>query len=335
MERINLTPIKKGVKWFVGLTICTITFILIFTVRKETIQSLKSVNLNLFLLAGGVALFRIYLECLRLQILTKAFKKWLPFQRSVEFTVGGYFLSITPFGGGGLPLQLYILHRENFSIGEGGGVISMRGVTWLIGVGLILPIIMKYTKGIEMKGSYFIGKYLCVVYGLFFLLFLLVMLRTKKVKQRLTRWSEFFANKGKKQVANFISKLSVEIEKFKSSLSTCWRRGSILSLVLSICVSIISLLIYGMISGIIFMGLGVEGCFVEATFIQIVLTFLLMFVPTPGGAGIAEGVGFSLYKEICGKPELIGVYVILWRVFTYYIGVILGGVILLKMVFKK
>jgi hypothetical protein len=104
---------------------------------------------------------------------------------------------------------------------------------------------------------------------------------------------------------------------------------------LSFLVTLISMGIYFLIAPTLLYGLGIQVPVMKAIILQLVLTYLLVFVPTPGASGVAELGGFSLFALICPK-ELLGVYVLLWRFFAFYISVIIGGFVLIRMVgFEK
>ncbi|MDI6840935.1 MAG: lysylphosphatidylglycerol synthase transmembrane domain-containing protein [bacterium] len=322
--------VKKGFRLFLIITVVSIIIILIFTVRKNTLYSLKQVNLLFLCMTTAICLFRIYLECLRLQTLTWAFGNRISLRSSAEFTVGGYFLSLTPFGVGGLPLQFYILMRDRFSLGESGAIIGTRGLTFLFAFVVGMPILIGYRSLFASTGIKMLSSYLVAIYGILFVLFILVMWRTERVKYRLSWFKKFFIRRGYQKAITVLDKLIDEIDKFKFGFKKCCSSG-ISKLIITIFLSCLSLFFYTLIAPFLFRSLGIQCPILMTAIIQLILTFLLMFAPTPGSSGIAEGVGFALYRSICVKPELLGIYVILWRFFTYYIGVILGGFIILRM----
>jgi uncharacterized protein (TIRG00374 family) len=330
IDEKTFSQVKKGLRIFLIITVISVTCILAFTAKKETFSSLRQVSPAFLSLALGACLFRMYLECLRLQTLTWAFGKWLDFKSSAEFTIGGYFLSLSPFGAGGLPLQLYILKRRGFPFGESGAVIGMRGITSLAGFALWIPMLVGCSALFAGPGIKMLSRYLAVLYSVFLILFVLVMVRTRQIKDLLSRVQRFFACRGKERIARWVAKSGNGIDSFKLGLKRCWGRG-IYKLVLTVLISGVSLFIYALLAPLVFRGLGIAAPVMKTAVIQFILTFLLMFAPTPGASGIAEGAGFALFRSVCDRPELLGVYVILWRFFTYYVGVILGGLIILKM----
>lgn len=335
INKNTFSQIKVGAKFFLIITIISIITILVITAKKETLSSLHQISPFFLSLALCTCLLRMYLECLRLQTLTWAFGNWIDFKSSAEFTIGGYFLTLTPFGAGGLPLQIYILMRKKFSFGESSAIIGMRGITGLVAFAVGIPALIATHTFIGGTGIKILSRYLLILYSIFFTLLILVMVKTEWVKYRLSRWNKFFIHHKKYRIAElFGNKIVNEIDRFKIGLKNSCRQGTY-KLILTIFLSCISLFIYTLIAPLIFIGLGIPVPIMEAAIIQLVLTFVLMFAPTPGGSGIAEGVGVAIFRDICTKPELLGVYVVLWRFFTYYVGVILGGFIILRMLVIK
>ncbi|MBI4723341.1 MAG: flippase-like domain-containing protein [Candidatus Stahlbacteria bacterium] len=337
LNKGTFSQIKVGAKAFLIITVISITAILVITAKKETLSSLHQISPFFLSLALFTCLLRMYLECLRLQTLTWAFGNWLDFKSSTDFTIGGYFLTLTPFGAGGLPLQIYILMRKKFSFGESSAIIGMRGITGLVAFALLGIPALKIAQHTFIGGTgiKILSRYLLILYSIFFTLLILVMAKTDWVKYRLSRWNKFFIRRKKYRMADFLgNKVSNEIDRFKTGLKTSCRQGTY-KLILTIFLSCLSLFIYTLIAPLIFIGLGIDVPIIETAIIQLVLTFVLMFAPTPGGSGIAEGIGVAIFRDICTKPELLGVYVVLWRFFSYYTGVILGGFIILRMLVIK
>ncbi|MFA5031857.1 MAG: flippase-like domain-containing protein [bacterium] len=327
--RITAKQLKSGMRIFFIITTLTVTVIFIFTASKETLSALKQVNYLFLGLTTLVCILRLYFECLRLQVLGSVLGKKISLKRTAEFTFGGYFLSILPFGVGGLPLQFYILMKEKFSFGESGTVIVMRGITYLLAFVFAIPVIIYYRNIFESSGLKMLSGYILVVYSIFLILFTLAMWKTEWIKTQINKLSIFFILKHKDKLASWINKLADEIENFKLGFKKCCTHG-IYKFLLVILLSGVSLLCFVLMVPLLFRSLGVSVPIVETSIIQFILTFLLMFSPSPGGSGIAEGAGFLLFNSYCPKC-LMGVFIVLWRFFTYYTGVIIGGIFILKL----
>lgn len=66
---------------------------------------------------------------------------------------------------------------------------------------------------------------------------------------------------------------------------------------------------------------------------QFIVWALLTFTPTPGGSGVSEMLFKTYYSDIVHGPIMM-VLAIIWRVFTYYIYLLIG-IIMLPSVFSK
>ena len=66
--------------------------------------------------------------------------------------------------------------------------------------------------------------------------------------------------------------------------------------------------------------------------LQFILFFITYFVPTPGASGIAEFSSYWLLSSLHVQPNILGVYTVMWRFFTSFIGVTVGGLVILSLV---
>ena len=80
---------------------------------------------------------------------------------------------------------------------------------------------------------------------------------------------------------------------------------------------------------IVLKGMGLNPDFLQVVSIQILLIFLIYFCPTPGAGFLAETSTAALMSLIIPN-HLLPVFSILWRFFTTYFGVIVGGIILMR-----
>ncbi|TES91921.1 MAG: flippase-like domain-containing protein [Candidatus Cloacimonadota bacterium] len=330
--------IIRGLRVFLVITILATVGILIFTVDRETYRALGRMVPLFLLLALFLSLLHLYLDFLRLQVLTWALGKFISLRSSIEFTMGGLFLTITPFQLGGIPLQIYILKREGFTIGNGTAIVLFRA---LLGLGVLfvaLPGIISYYHIIStaqvLKS---ILNYLFFFYLIAIVLIMLILFQTERVRKGIHRFGDFLRKRRivkSDNLRKFVNRTLDEVVNFKRSIPLFFKAGKWKTL-LSFFITLISMGVYCLIAPALLYGLGVPVSVVKAAILQLVLTYLLAFVPTPGASGVAELGGFSLFALICPR-ELLGIYVLLWRFFSFYISVIIGGFVLIRMVgFEK
>ena len=89
---------------------------------------------------------------------------------------------------------------------------------------------------------------------------------------------------------------------------------------------ILYLFILFMFPVILFRGLNYSISTTQIISIQILLTFVTYFAPTPGATGVAEG-GFTLmFSNFVGKNDIVFL-TFSWRFFTMYLGMLIGLII--------
>lgn len=336
MERRDII---RGLRIFLIITILAIVGVMVFTVDRGTYRAIGRMAPLFLLLSLFFALLHLYLDFLRLQVLTWALGTFISLKSSIEFTLGGLFLgAVTPFQSGGIPFQVYVLKREGFNIGQGTAIILFRAVLALGVVVVALPGIIYYYRVISTAQVLrSILNYLLFFYLFAIIFLMLILYRTEQVRRGLHRFGDFLRKRKiirSDRPRKIVDRILDEVEHFKKSMVLFFRAGKWKTL-LSFILTLISMGIYFLIAPSLLFGLGVEAPIVKAAVLQLVLTYLLAFVPTPGASGVAELGGFSLFGLICPK-ELLGIYVLLWRFFTFYLSVILGGLVLIRMVgFEK
>jgi hypothetical protein len=76
--------------------------------------------------------------------------------------------------------------------------------------------------------------------------------------------------------------------------------------------------------------LGLPASFVDILIVQVVVSFLLYFAPTPGGAGMAEGLSALVMAKYVPQGYLPA-YTIIWRFTMSYATVIFGSYVFYKL----
>ncbi len=326
MKKLDMRVIRRMLMVFLILTVVSITPILIFTATEETLLSLKNLNPLYLLIALLTIILYVWLETLWLRILVWSISGWMSLKSSLEFILGGSFLTLIPFGVAGVPLQMYILYREKgLSIGKSGSVLLMRSFLITLILPVVLPIIFIYYK--TMLGGGFvvnISKYLLIAVGFGIFLLILASINSNRTGKFLYRFAK------SEKATRIVERIVKEISDMKSTLKEFFVLGR-WKLPLAFLVTCASRACYYFLPYPILRSIGLSPKIGETMITQVILSYLLLFSPTPGASGIAEGGGFLLFRPIC--PEhLLGVFIVLWRFFSYYLLVIFGGFLLARMI---
>jgi uncharacterized protein (TIRG00374 family) len=294
----------KGIRLFIFLSFATAAVILFFTISEDTIEQLKKISplfLSLTLLSTSL---RFFFDIWRLRYIIEALGKKLSWRGAFHFTMGGLPLgAITPGQVGGIPFQLYVCKREKILIPEGSAAIFTRGLLSAMVLPLLFPFIYYYRQFLTSGLMSAILKYLIVFYGIVTVVFFFLLTQTPWLKRKFGRrvngivmFKEVFTNEYIKRKVVFL----------KAYLTT-----------------FLSLTFYFLTAPLLIKGLGIKAPFFEATIIQVILTYALNFMITPGATGVAEGGAFAAFKHLMPK-SILGVFVMSWRFFTAYFGILVG-----------
>ena len=354
------SDLKRGVRIFLALTVTALLLVLVLsageygwndllrpTTWKELLRrdiwrdiltnlgtAFRAVSFLYLLLSLGVISLHYYLHCLRLQLLSWATGKFISLKTSIEFTFGGLFLgAVTPFQSGGIPLQLWVLGREGLSVGEGGAVILFRGALSLSVLVVALPFIFPYRAVLGSGAVNAVIKYLLVFYALFLFILFSALFRTGTLRRHAFTLADWLKRKRVargERLHRFLAGAFEQVTDFKRALRDYFGKGKG-RLTLSFLATLLAMALYFLLAPTLLFGIGVPDVPVtKAIVLGMIIAYLLPFVPTPGASGIAEVVSSALFFSVCPR-HLLGVYVLLWRLLTFYLGVIAGAVVILRM----
>ena len=152
-------------------------------------------------------------------------------------------------------------------------------------------------------------------------------IKSEEIIHKICLWIERY-----KILAKYGEKLEKKLDVWIDDFSSClkeffkYRKKILLG---AIIVTAASIGTNYLIAYAILEGLNYHLPVLQIYMIQFVLYFLLYFTPTPGGTGVAEGGCYVMFSSSIPN-HLLGIFVILWRFFTIYIWVIIGGLLITK-----
>jgi uncharacterized protein (TIRG00374 family) len=305
----------RGIRLFLFLSIATAAIILLLTVSEKTIEHLRQISPLFLILTFFSTVLRFMFDIWRLKYITGALGKEITWKGAFYFTMGGLaFGAITPMQVGGIPFQLYVCKKEKILIPEGTAVIFSRGLLSAFVLPFLLPFIYYYRKYLSSGIMSAIVKYLIVFYGIFAVIFLLLLTQTPYLKRK-------FGDKVK-GIIMFKQVFTTEFMKRKAFFLKAY------------ITTFLSLSFYFLTAPFLIKGLGIKAPFFEATILQIVMTYAVNFLPTPAASGLAEGGAVAVFYHLMPR-HILGVYVMLWRFFTSYVGIIVGIIAISKFVTEK
>lgn len=323
------TNLKRAVRISATFVSVTLLIILIFTIEKKTFQALSEIKpifvFGLFLLWG----IFVFIDGIRLMLLTKAGGTPISVRRAVEINLIGYFFAaVTPFQTGGFPFQIVLMRKDKINPGRAMAYLTLRGVSIYGPVYVIAPFLLMMIMRTTKSGIVnLLLNYLVVIVILFIVIAIFSFLKPEHTET----FVEKIKPKVPQKIAGLLDIFVAEIKEFRLSILHMRKnRGHGNLYLMIITSSLLALLVYLFIAPAVLYSLGGEGFNpILVMGIQVVLMALLLFVPTPGAGGIAEMGGVALFALVAPK-YLLGLFVILWRFFTFYLSAIVGGILTVK-----
>jgi len=247
-----------------------------------------------------------------------------------------YYSAITPFATGGQPMQIAYMKRYGISIAKSTSIIAIRFV------GFTFSLCAFYILSMLLNGQYYISTQPAIFWlttvGFIanFIAFsgvLLIMVNRKLVEKIglfvirvLSRFKLF------KRLENLKDKYLLGVKDFAEAAE--YIRKNKLKAVIVFGLSIVSVFCMYSISYIVFKAIGgTQHSLVELMSMQIFLYLAVSFFPTPGALGASEGGFLLFFAPYFGS--FVYLATILWRLFTYYSNLIVGGIVIIIDEFSK
>ena len=293
----------------------------LLTVRKETWDALR--QLRPFYLASLLVLWvlSVGVDGWKFHILIRGIGKVATdFRFAVELLlVGLFFSAVTPFQSGGFPFQMYLLARKGVSPGATGAVVAVKGFSNLLFFVFLAPLVALRV------GIPWVMKPLLVITAITLVVIVGIFLFSSNPHLIPDRW------RARWKLVDFVAR---ELDMFRFGFRQLveGERG-VIFLIEVLVLSFLSVLLHLLMVPALLYGLGVEVDPILAMALHVLSYMLLLYMPTPGAAGIAELGGAAIFSLVCPK-HLLGIFAVLWRFFTYYLGAVLGGLVYFKM-FKE
>jgi len=300
---------------------------------KNIWDTLKDMRPGYGLLAGIAIIGYWALNGLKFQILIKGLGADVRFWDSFRAFVANLFLgAVTPFQTGGGPLQIYILSRAGVPLAiafSGCLVGAMLTILSLVSSALVIFL---FKGDLRLEFGEFMGAIFSVVSLIFLLAMTLFILSLFKMK--LFKWiigkSLNFLTRGR---TSFTERVMGGLDQYSECMSI-YARTQKRTLVAAGLLTLASIALFSLVAPLILAGLNCVQVVSRVFLAQFILNFIVYFSPTPGGSGVAEFCAYGIMKLVAGGDDKTAIYVLIWRFFTNFLGVGLGGLIVLTL-FRK
>ena len=331
MEYKISSVLKKII--FAFVIIAAIMLILVSMSDIDSIWAvIKTANYKYLLIALGVLVAYFLLNLVGMYILTK-YKKIKLKPRDI-LLIGGtepFFNGITPFATGGQPFQAYAMYRKGVPLKDSTSMLVMNFITFMISTNIFAIISLiyyaQYTSHINNLAWIVIMGF-TINFGVLVLMFSLAL--SSGLRGLCSRALGWLASK------KCLHKLlDGKVETFNSyfdGMQEGCRELLHKPFILIACIlsKLASLVFFYAIPFYVLKAITPDGIVEYSNMLYIILgtsfaTTMVVWVPTPGGTGGMELAFSSIFITIAGMtPALAQGGMILWRLYTYYLLMLVG-----------
>jgi glycosyltransferase 2 family protein len=323
---------KKGLGISLALSIAAALFVFIYNFDEDTLESLLLVRIE-FLLAALLMVFLLWIiEGLRIKLLvtTLSCKKNISIFAAMQiYLVTFFFASVTPLAAGEWPAHIYALNRHGLSLGESSAVTLTRSFLTKLVFTITAISLLIFFRGrlvpnfLNQIFIYAVFVSALTVLFLFFLLWKPTVLDWILHKALTFSWGRnFFENSPRgKKIFKFLGYELQEFLKATRSLNR-FKTGNVMLIII---LTFVFWICFFSIGPVILIGLNKPVPYLHALIWLTVIQMIIVYVPVPGGSGVAELSLASIFIFFV-PSSVLGIFVVAWRFFTYYLLLFFGGI---------
>ena len=324
-----MKSLKKSIIFGVSLSIGVIILILVISMIKEGREVLLwKINMDFLLLSILIVVSLWFMDGLRLYTVLRFFKVKTNLFKCIRINLISLFLaSITPFGSGGMLGKIYLLSREGMTIGGGTAVVTiiyLINILFFLLASTLFIIFFKSNlpQNLWWNRVFYLLITSIAVFSFLFFFFALKPKRLFNLTERVMkmRWAKRLSEEKRRKIIDEINK---NIERYHRGITLLFKKKSLVPILILITFGY--WFIFLNLSPSILKSLNVEFDYLRAVIAQFIFHFFVAWAGTPGGSGIAEAGYSSLFSSFVPSEKIFAL-TFLWRFFTYYIYLILGGI---------
>lgn len=240
-----------------------------------------------------------------------------------------FFANITPMATGGGFAQIWYIQRQGVPLGRATAATTIRTVLAVAFIFSLAPLFLLFLDvlqgrpvldGLRLPLALFVTAYLAF--------FAVVLFKTRWLIIPLSRVLAWFRRAhlvNEERHWRWQFRMHREMLRFARGFSE-YLRGRPAHVVLSVFFTALFLLSLFSFPALLIDALDYDVSYPVTLGLMVVTTFIMYFSPTPGAAGISEGVFGAFFSAILGGTHLVLV-VVSWRFLTIYLGMIIGLVL--------
>lgn len=238
-----------------------------------------------------------------------------------------FFHGITPFAGGGQPMEIYFLHKEGIPVTKATNITLQNFIVYQIALILTGLIALIYNHIFNVFPNDSLIKYLVVLGFIINTLVLVVTFILSFGKKT----NKFIIEKG----IHFLAKIKI-IKEEKKTQEKCQKylqsfhdnaielKKNKKIVVFMVLINIIGLMTMYSMPYPILRGMGININIFEVITAIAYVMIIGSFVPIPGGTGGIE-YSFIFFFQYLISGSILHAAMLVWRLISYYLGMVFGA----------
>jgi conserved hypothetical protein len=326
-------------KWLLAslfISVASITLVTGLTFNSETIEALRAIKLEYILIAGLFHVLSYFVWGARTRAMCNALGYKVNYLKMVEIILSGAFVAgITPSSAGGEPIRLSMLHLNRIPLGKATAVVVGERLLDAFLIFSSLPValyVMKNTlSNSKLNVALFATSLLALMALSFFIYGLWKPEKVKNIIRRITgRIAPLFGKQTDASISHLVEKVDREVDLFHESIWIFISKGK-KGLLWGMFFTYLFWTVEFSLLILILAGLSQTPSILTAFAAQVFLAIVMVIPATPGASGIAELGAASIFSVFI-NASILGVTIIAWRALTYYMNLLLGGLVSLKVI---
>lgn len=251
--------------------------------------------------------------------------------------IGQLFNNITPFASGGQPMQAYELTKSGKRVSDSMSAMSMKFIMTQLALAVFTTaiILLQFDFLKDLMKDYMWVVVISFIVN--FIAIFLVLLAGINKNIILTICKPFIKLGSKLHIVKDYDKTIEKFDGSVSNFSTQFKnmknhKKTILGIFI---MAIIQSMLYYSITYVVYKAFGNSGVsYFQIVPAQAILLLIMTFIPTPGSGLGAEG-GFLIIFNSIFKQGTINMSILFWRLYTFYLPIIIGAFFLIPSKAKK
>ena len=314
------------------ISIIVLVLVTVFTIGPDTLPILQRMEPVYLLAAVALHIVSYIIWGLRMKVMTEALGYRIGVKDATEIVIANLFAaSVTPSMAGGEPVRIHMLNRNaNVRVGDASAVVIGERVLDALLLLIATPFALWVLSGSLISWE----MDLAIIVAELFVLLMVFAAIGGLLSPTFIDWLSSLITRGLHRFGRFdrtehlIQFIDKELLNFHNSLWALMRTGKQGLFFGCIC-TVIYWIVEFMVLPLILLGLNQPPSIMVAMAVQVFLTFIMVVPVTPGASGIAELGGAALFG-ILVPVSILGVVVAAWRLITYYLNLVIGGVVSVK-----